>query len=288
LNILDWGGEEKTALIMIHGIGESPHIFDELSAKLSPKFRLISYAKRGCGNSDAVGPYNNETDVEDLRVLLKTLNLVKVNLLSRGRGGNEATAFAQKYPEKVNKLIYLDSHYDWSEANYSTAFADLPAKIYPAKENLLTMHTYGSFYHHLWLPFVKWTDGLSSHVQNITFIGTDSLVHTKPNAEVLASLEKSFISYSRNYKKIKAPVMIMLSSNFLKTDSKDSSKIQKYADWNSKYMISWKEQSIKKVKSEIKDLKIIEISNVTNTSIGVIELDACSENIIKFIFGVEK
>jgi pimeloyl-ACP methyl ester carboxylesterase len=283
LNILDWGGEQKTVLIMVHGLGESPHIFDDLSSKLNQNFRLIAYAKRGQGNSDNLPPYNTQTDVEDLRQLLKALNMKKVNLLVRARGGNEVTAFTEKYPEMVDKLIYLDAYFDWSDLQYAKAFADLPTRIYPIKENFLTMHTYGSFYHHLWLPFVKWTDGLSAHVQNITYIGSDSLVHTKPNETTLIALENSLKSYHRNYRKIKVPVLVLLAADFMKTDSKDSLKIQKFADWNTKYILPWKEQTLKRIKTEIKDLKIVEIPNVTNASIGVIELENCSKNIINFI-----
>ncbi len=52
LNYLDWGGDGP-ALVMIHGIGDDPHIFDDLASLLHDRFRIIAYARRGHGLSDA-------------------------------------------------------------------------------------------------------------------------------------------------------------------------------------------------------------------------------------------
>jgi pimeloyl-ACP methyl ester carboxylesterase len=282
LNVLDWGGDKPT-LILLHGIGESPHIFDDLSYQLSDKFRLIAYAKRGNGKSEVKAPYNVAADVEDLKQLLTVLHLSKVSLLARARGGNEITAFAEKYPQAVNKLIYLDAAYNWSDLDYTHAFEHLPCRISPISENLKTMHTYGSFYHHLWLPKVKWTDGLSSHVQDITYIGADSLVHPVPDAEVLRLLQNSLTIYQRNYQKIKVPVLALFASNFMQTDSKDSTVMIKFNDWNTNYMLPWKKKTIQKLKKELSNVTIVELPVVSNTSMGVIELEVLSEAIYDFL-----
>jgi pimeloyl-ACP methyl ester carboxylesterase len=282
INYLDWGGT-KPVLILTHGIGESPHIFDDLSYKLSGQFRLIAYARRGQGQSNVEGPYDIATAVNDLAKLMRQLKITKATLLARARGGNEITAFAQKFPEKVIGLIYLDAAYDWSDAAYATAFENLPVRITPVAENFRNMHTYGSFYHHLWLPGVKWTDGLSSHVQNITYIGKDSLVHTIPDSKPLDLLEKNLRSFSRSYKNITVPVLAMFAEFFLQTDSKDEAVVTKFSDWNTSYISSWKKQTIDKLKAELKDVKIIELPALCNTSIGVAELDTLSLAIINFI-----
>jgi pimeloyl-ACP methyl ester carboxylesterase len=282
INYLDWGGN-KPVLILTHGMGESPHIFDDLSYTLSSQFRLIAYARRGQGKSDAKGPYDITTAVNDLAQLMRQLKINKATLVARARGGNEITAFAQKFPHLVNGLIYLDAAYDWSDTAYATAFKHLPVRIVPIAENFKTMHTYGSFYHHLWLPGVKWTEGLSSHVQNITYIGKDSLVHTIPDDETLNVLEKNLRSYSRPYKNIRVPVLAIFAESFLQTDSKDSAVIRQFSNWNTSYISSWKKQTMEKLKAQLHDVKIIEVPIVCNTSIGIVELDTLSQIIIHFI-----
>src|SRR5262245_3884193 len=66
LNYLDWGGDGPP-LVLVHGFGDSPHVFDDLAAQLRGDFRVIAYARRGHGQSDAPsGPYDIATLVEDL------------------------------------------------------------------------------------------------------------------------------------------------------------------------------------------------------------------------------
>jgi alpha-beta hydrolase superfamily lysophospholipase len=67
LNYLDWGGDGP-ALVMMHGIGDDPHVFDDLASLLHDRFRIIAYARRGHGLSDAPpGPYDAATLAEDFR-----------------------------------------------------------------------------------------------------------------------------------------------------------------------------------------------------------------------------
>jgi alpha-beta hydrolase superfamily lysophospholipase len=68
LNYLDWGGDGP-ALVMIHGIGDDPHIFDDLASRLHDRFRIIAYARRSHGLSDAPpgALYDAATLVDDFR-----------------------------------------------------------------------------------------------------------------------------------------------------------------------------------------------------------------------------
>src|SRR6187402_1326979 len=46
LHYLDWGGSGEP-LILIHGLGDSPYLFNEIADTLSNHFRVIAYSKRG-------------------------------------------------------------------------------------------------------------------------------------------------------------------------------------------------------------------------------------------------
>ena len=118
LNYLDWGGNGPP-LVMIHGIANSPHIFDESALLLTDHFRVLAYARRGHGQSDAPsGPYDFEALVSDLRHLLDNLGIERIYLLGWSMGGDEITEFAGRYPERVEKLVYLEGGYDWSDASF--------------------------------------------------------------------------------------------------------------------------------------------------------------------------
>ena len=92
LNYLDWGGIGP-ALVMIHGLGGNPHIFDELAPLLRDHLHVLAYASRGHGDSDAPakGPYDLKALVGDLVRLLDHLRIERANLLGWSTGGNELT-----------------------------------------------------------------------------------------------------------------------------------------------------------------------------------------------------
>ena len=118
---------------MIHGIGDDPHIFDDLASLLHDRFRIIAYARRGHGLSDAPpdASYDAATLTEDFRQLVDHLGIQRMSVIGWSMGANEGTAFAGQYPERVDKLIYLDGGYDWSTPVFFKAFGDIVAANSP-------------------------------------------------------------------------------------------------------------------------------------------------------------
>ena len=69
LNYLDWGGTGPN-LILIHGLGDNPHVFDEIVPSFGGQFRIVAYARRGHGRSSKTGPFDTGTLTEDLKTLM--------------------------------------------------------------------------------------------------------------------------------------------------------------------------------------------------------------------------
>src|SRR5271165_6761979 len=65
LEVLDWGGE-GSALVLVPGMGGSPYSFDDFAPAFVDRFHVISFARRGTGNSDVAGPYDVATSTDDL------------------------------------------------------------------------------------------------------------------------------------------------------------------------------------------------------------------------------
>src|SRR5260370_40868199 len=82
---LDWGGS-GAALILIHGLNGSPHCFDDLASAFTDRFRVVAYARRGNGQSEAKGPYDIATFTEDLRGLMDGLGIAKAHLAGHSIG----------------------------------------------------------------------------------------------------------------------------------------------------------------------------------------------------------
>src|SRR5690348_14280164 len=110
LHYLDFGGEEKPALVCIHGLTGNAHNFDALAPYLTPRYRVLALDVRGRGDS-AWGPaldYNPQVYVSDLKEFLDGLGLKRVSLLGTSMGGVVSMMFAGGYPEAVERLVLND------------------------------------------------------------------------------------------------------------------------------------------------------------------------------------
>src|SRR5574341_997967 len=66
LHYLDWGGNGDT-LLFLHGMGDTPHIYDLLAPKFTNRFRVLGLTRRGHGQSDKPETgYDTATLVEDI------------------------------------------------------------------------------------------------------------------------------------------------------------------------------------------------------------------------------
>src|SRR5215475_12109161 len=52
LHVLDWGGGDRTPLLLLHGFTGHAHAWDTLSIALQPHFHVYAMDQRGHGDSD--------------------------------------------------------------------------------------------------------------------------------------------------------------------------------------------------------------------------------------------
>jgi pimeloyl-ACP methyl ester carboxylesterase len=112
LHYLDWGGNGNP-LIFLTGMGNSAYIFDQLAPRFTDNFRVLALTRRGQGESDYPNEgYNLDILVDDIYHFINFLNIEKAILAGHSFAGKELTRFAEKYPDRVLGLIYLDAVYD--------------------------------------------------------------------------------------------------------------------------------------------------------------------------------
>lgn len=126
LNYFDWGGSGPV-LILIHGLFDNPHIFDDLAPAFTDHFRVIAYARRGHGLSDAKEPYDTATLTEDLRGVMDALGITKADLAGWSMGGEEITAMAGTHPQRVDRIVYLDAAYYPEDPAFEAASKAMPS-----------------------------------------------------------------------------------------------------------------------------------------------------------------
>ena len=109
LHYLDWGGNGP-ALIFLTGMGASAYIFDKFAPRFTNKFHVHALTRRGHGDSDCPETgYDADTLIEDIHQFMDHLNVERASLAGHSLAGVELTHFAATYPNKVEKLIYLEA-----------------------------------------------------------------------------------------------------------------------------------------------------------------------------------
>jgi pimeloyl-ACP methyl ester carboxylesterase len=115
LEVLDWGGTGP-AVVLLAGSGGTAHIYDDLAPQLVDRFRIIGITRRGHGASSHAADtttYRLDPLAADIRTVLDTLGIRRVSLVGHSIAGAEITRFAATYPDRVDKLVYLDSAHDF-------------------------------------------------------------------------------------------------------------------------------------------------------------------------------
>jgi non-heme chloroperoxidase len=128
LEVLDWGGSGEPVLLL-SGHGDTGHIFDDFAPRLAHHgFHVYAITRRGFGaSSQPEQGYDLARMIEDIARVTEALKLKRVNLVGHSIAGDEMTRFVLTYPEKVEKLVYLEAAYDRVEAQRLEArFPKLP------------------------------------------------------------------------------------------------------------------------------------------------------------------
>jgi pimeloyl-ACP methyl ester carboxylesterase len=109
LHYLDWGGNGP-ALIFLTGMGSSAYIFNKFAPRFTDRFRVLALTRRGHGDSDYPETgYDADTLVEDICQFMDRLHIQKAILAGHSLAGVELTHFAATYPDRIEKLVYLDA-----------------------------------------------------------------------------------------------------------------------------------------------------------------------------------
>lgn len=106
---------EGPPLVFLHGFSVDHRMWDSQVDLFAQQYQVIRYDLRGFGQSSLpAGPYAH---VEDLRTLLDHLGLARATLVGLSRGGSVALDFTLTHPQRVDKLVLVDSvlgGYRWS------------------------------------------------------------------------------------------------------------------------------------------------------------------------------
>ena len=103
-------GTGKKTLVLIHGFGDTSHMWIPLFDDFGNDYTIIAPDMRGLGESSRPeGHYDKKTIATDIHELLKSLGFTRIDLVGHDIGLMVAYAHAAQYPNEVEKLALLDA-----------------------------------------------------------------------------------------------------------------------------------------------------------------------------------
>jgi pimeloyl-ACP methyl ester carboxylesterase len=124
LEVLDFGGQGP-ALVFLAGLGNTGHVFDELAPRFTSRRRVLALTRRGFGASSwPEGGYDTATLGTDVVRALDGLGIRKAALVGHSIAGAELTWVGVHFPQRIEKLIYLDAAH--SRPELRELMKDLP------------------------------------------------------------------------------------------------------------------------------------------------------------------
>ena len=101
---------EGNAIVLLHGFLENKKMWKDYVLLFSENYRVISIDLLGHGESECLGyVHEMEDNAKAVNEVLEHLKIKKVIILGHSMGGYVSLAFAELYPEKLQKLVLLNS-----------------------------------------------------------------------------------------------------------------------------------------------------------------------------------
>jgi non-heme chloroperoxidase len=109
VEVLDWGGAGRP-LVLLAGLGNTAHVFDEFAPRLTSLGRVYGVTRRGFGRS-SVPPTGYDADrlADDVLAVLDALALERPVLIGHSIAGEELSSLAARHPTRAAGLVYLDA-----------------------------------------------------------------------------------------------------------------------------------------------------------------------------------
>ena len=250
LHYLDWGGTGPT-LILIHGLSDNPHVFDDLVPALGGRFRVVAYARRGHGRSTKQGPFDTATLVADLVAVMDSLKIESAHLAGWSMGGNEITAMAGAHPSRVGKIVYLDAGYDWADPSFAAAFGEIPADLNAPETARASLDAFRAWQQTVWFPGVADGARLEAYIRGLVEVQPDGRALPTIHDTVLAQLSEALMTSRRDYPKVKAPALSIYATTFFDLERGDSAQRAKMAGWEAKHIATFRAASKARIVREL-------------------------------------
>jgi pimeloyl-ACP methyl ester carboxylesterase len=104
------------SVILLHGYPDNLQVWSELAPLLAARFEVIAFDWPGMGYSEAWSGGATPFDfARRLHALMDGWNIEKAAIVGHDMGGQPALAFAAEHPQRINRLVVMNSLVIWDE-----------------------------------------------------------------------------------------------------------------------------------------------------------------------------
>ena len=143
------GNENAQTVVLLHGYSVPMYIWDNtFDALVNAGFRTLRLDLYGRGFSDRPqAKYDKDIFISQVTGLLEVLKISHpVDLVGMSMGGSISVAFADQYPEKVRKLVFIDTEFSSGSAPYPPDYEETGVRLMKEQASSMAESQLGDFY----------------------------------------------------------------------------------------------------------------------------------------------
>ena len=111
IHFRDWGNPDNPPLVIVHGLRDHSHSFDDLSRELSRDYRVYSIDLRGHGDSESTPYYAFGHFVGDIRNMIRALRLERPIVIGHSFGGEIVGQWAATFTDVARHAGVTNDRY---------------------------------------------------------------------------------------------------------------------------------------------------------------------------------
>lgn len=108
IHFRDWGNAGAPPLLIVHGLRDHSHSFDDLARGLLDRFHVLALDLRGHGDSETTPYYSFGHFVMDLRNMVRALRLERPILIGHSMGGEVVAHYSGCFPDVPSRVVIVE------------------------------------------------------------------------------------------------------------------------------------------------------------------------------------
>ena len=108
IHFRDWGNADAPPVIIVHGLRDHSHSFDDLARGLVDRFHVIALDLRGHGDSETTPYYSFGHFALDLHNLVRALRLQRPVCIGHSLGGEVVAHYCGSFPDVPSRAVIIE------------------------------------------------------------------------------------------------------------------------------------------------------------------------------------